>query len=456
MARDAAGPEVSPRPDPELLPLRVASPPNIVSLCSGIGGLEAALVGDVVATADTDPHCRAVLEARWPEAAQLDDWTTLDTLDPLQPDIVTAGLPCQPVSTAGARRGAADERWLFGDLAELLGRSSSRPHIFMENVPGIIDHAAAALAEFHQVLADLGYLTSTTEITAAAACDAAHKRNRWFLLAQHPDNPAPIIPASSTGDRGRKANAAPLLRTLIASDHFGRAKNPAQGRLSDQLLPTLIAADGQRSRGRPNSTARLLPDVLLFTLCARDSTGRGKPTRQLHSRLSDQLLPTLLAADHNRGVDPGRGHGTSLGSQFRQTTLRTLTARDANVGTSVRKPQQQRQFDFLTITKQILADNGYGDEPIVDEGGRIVSWGRHASAIARQGTAVGRLTPEQVREPGRQRLDPVWCEWYMFQPAGAVAGRVPSRHAIRILGNSVIPDHAAAALEVLQAQPTLF
>ena len=44
----------------------------------------------------------------------------------------------------------------------------------------------------------------------------------------------------------------------------------------------------------------------------------------------------------------------------------------------------------------------------------------------------------------------------MYQPADGVDGHVPSPHAIRILGNSVIPAHAAAALEALQAQPTLF
>ena len=406
-------------------------PPHAVSLCSGIGGLEAALGVDVVALAEMDPHCRAVLEARWPEAAQLDDWTTLDTLDPWSPDIVTAGLPCQPVSTAGQRRGADDKRWLFGDLAELLTRSSARPHVFMENVPGIIDHAAEALGEFHQALTRLGYRINTTEMTAAEACGAAHKRRRWFMLAHHPDNPA------------RLTSKPP-------------ADQPAA--TGARTLPTLVASDSRSSGSRPRSSDRSLTDALLRTLIASDRFGRAK--NPALGRLSDQLLPTLVAGDGSSGPGyrPDRAVQNRLTARFveRPTSLRTLTARDANVGTSVRVLQRQRQFDFLTITKQILTDNGYGDEPIVDEDGRIVSWGRHASAIARQGTAVGRLTPEQVREPGRQRLDPVWCEWYMFQPVGAVAGRVPSRHAIRILGNSVIPDHAAAALEALQAQPTLF
>ena len=431
MARDAAGTQALPRPDPEPLPVRVSSPPSIVSLCSGIGGLEAALVGDVVATADTDPHCRAVLEAHWPEAAQLDDWTTLDTLDPWSPDIVTAGLPCQPVSTAGQRRGADDKRWLFGDLAELLARSVARPHIFMENVPGIIDHAAGALAEFHQTLTDLGYTTSTIEITAAVACGAAHKRLRWFMLAQHPDNPSRLTPKS------------PAVQTSATKA---------------RALPTLVASDSRSSGLRPNSTDRSLTDVLLRTLIASDRFGRGKNPAQ--GRLSDQLLPTLVAGDggNGPGYRPDRETQNRLPARLlgRPTLLRTLTARDSNVGTSSRKPQQQRLFDFLTITKQLLTDNGYGDEPVVDEDGRIVTWGKHTSAIARQGHSLGRSTPEQVREPGRQRLDPTWCEWYMFQPAGAVADLVPSRHAIRILGNSCIPDHAAAALEALQAQPTLF
>ena len=431
MARDAAGPQALPRPDPEPLPVRVSSPPSIVSLCSGIGGLEAALVGDVVATAETDPHCSAVLEARWPDAAQLDDWTTLDTLDPWSPDIVAAGLPCQPVSTAGLRRGADDKRWLFGDLAQLIVRSSARPHIFMENVPGIVHHAAAALDEFRRTLADLDYRTSTIEITAAEACGAAHKRLRWFLLAQHPDNPAPITPRS------------PAVQATSTEA---------------QTMPTLVASDSRSSGLRPNGTDRSLTDVLLRTLIASDRFGRGKNPAQ--GRLSDQLLPTLVAGDgsHGPGYRPDRETQNRLTARLirRPTLLRTLTARDANVGTSLRKPQQQRLFDFLTITKQLLTDNGYGDEPIVDEDGRIVTWGKHTSAIARQSRCLGRPTPEQVREPGRQRLDPTWCEWYMFQPAGAVADLVPSRHAIRILGNSCIPDHAAAALEALQARPTLF
>ena len=60
-------------------------------------------------------------------------------------------------------------------------------------------------------------------MTAAAACGAAHKRNRWFLLAQHPDNPAVVTPK-------------PLL---------DQASAPAA------TLPTLVASDGRSSGGGP-------------------------------------------------------------------------------------------------------------------------------------------------------------------------------------------------------------
>ena len=79
---------------------------RVLSLCSGIGGLELALRGDVVAVAETDPEACMVLKRRFPDAEQLGDWTGLDDWDWAGADVVAAGLPCQPVSIAGqmARR----------------------------------------------------------------------------------------------------------------------------------------------------------------------------------------------------------------------------------------------------------------------------------------------------------------------------------------------------------------
>jgi len=52
-------------------------------------------------------------------------------------DIATAGIPCQPHSYAGLRKGGGDERFLFDDW--LRGLQQMRPRcIFIENVEGLL------------------------------------------------------------------------------------------------------------------------------------------------------------------------------------------------------------------------------------------------------------------------------------------------------------------------------
>ena len=52
-------------------------------------------------------------------------------------DVVTAGFPCQPFSTAGARKGEDDERNMWPSTADVIRRV--RPKFaFLENVPGIL------------------------------------------------------------------------------------------------------------------------------------------------------------------------------------------------------------------------------------------------------------------------------------------------------------------------------
>ncbi len=98
---------------------------TVGSLCSGVGGLDLAahlLFGDVrlVWTAETDPAAARVLAARWPGVPNLGD--IRGGLDAPTVDVVTAGFPCQPVSQAGRRRGAADPRWLWGDYVDAINR----------------------------------------------------------------------------------------------------------------------------------------------------------------------------------------------------------------------------------------------------------------------------------------------------------------------------------------------
>jgi DNA (cytosine-5)-methyltransferase 1 len=167
------------------------------SVCTGAGGLDLAVQavygGRPLFAADTDPAASAVLALRMPGVPNLGDLTTLDPLTLPQVDILTAGLPCQPFSLAGKRKGTRDPRHLWPHLAAALG--VLRPRLLvLENVPGFV---SLGLPEVLTTLALLGYRCAWA-VVAASDIGAPHRRRRWFLLA-----------APDTEGIGRRAAADP-------------------------------------------------------------------------------------------------------------------------------------------------------------------------------------------------------------------------------------------------------
>ena len=97
-------------------------------------------------------------------------------------DLLTAGVPCQPASVAGKRRGQKDDRWLWPQAIRIVREVYPRWVLF-ENVHGMcsLDNGLA----LDQVLADLeseGYEVQTF-LVPACAVNAPHRRNRIWLIA---------------------------------------------------------------------------------------------------------------------------------------------------------------------------------------------------------------------------------------------------------------------------------
>jgi DNA-cytosine methyltransferase len=151
---------------------------KMLDLFSGIGGFS--LAGgwagfETVAFFETDPFCRKILKKHWPDVLKYMD--IRDVSNPGHVDLITGGLPCQPFSIAGKRKGKDDARYLWPEFLRII--SISKPTwVIAENVTGIVE------MELDNILSDLeaeNYKTQSFIIPACAA-NAPHRRDRDGLL----------------------------------------------------------------------------------------------------------------------------------------------------------------------------------------------------------------------------------------------------------------------------------
>ena len=169
----------------------MAAPLRVLSLCSGIGGLDLgvcrALGGRVVAYCERDPYAAAVLLERMEDSSLVSAPVWVGDLREMdaQPlaghvDVLCGGYPCQPFSQAGKRLGNKDPRHLWPEFARIIREVRPR-FVCLENVAG---HLRLGL---DRVLGDLAELGFDAEWSTLRASDvgAPHLRRRVFVLGWH-------------------------------------------------------------------------------------------------------------------------------------------------------------------------------------------------------------------------------------------------------------------------------
>ncbi|NEC92496.1 DNA cytosine methyltransferase [Streptomyces sp. SID12501] len=171
------------------------SPPTIVGLCAGYGGLEAAMRarigGRLAAFAENDPHAATVFAARHPGIPNLGDITAVDwdrVRDLYAPDVIGAGFPCRNTSNAG-RRDGINGQWsrVWKNVAQAVGHIRPRL-VFLENVAALRSRGLDVVAAD---LAALGYDVRWTCLRAGdPETGAPHERDRWFAVG-HPADADP-------------------------------------------------------------------------------------------------------------------------------------------------------------------------------------------------------------------------------------------------------------------------
>jgi DNA (cytosine-5)-methyltransferase 1 len=155
------------------------------SLFSGIGGFDLAahwMGWDNIFHCEWNPFGQKVLKHHFPNSISYNDITKTDfTIHEGRIDILTGGFPCQPYSTAGLRKGKADERHLFPEMLRAIKEIKPR-WVIGENVRGLVSWNGGMV--FNEVCDDLereGYEVQPFLIPAAGV-NAPHQRQRiWFV-----------------------------------------------------------------------------------------------------------------------------------------------------------------------------------------------------------------------------------------------------------------------------------
>ena len=154
-----------------------------LDLCSGIGGFALGLQSTdffkTIGFCEIDPYCQKVLKKNFPSVPIFNDIKELKPKElNLQPDIITAGFPCQPFSVAGKQKGKDDDRNLWQETFRII--KESRPTFFIgENVGGIVK------LYLDTILKDLeseGYSTRCFNISASSI-GAKHRRERIWIVS---------------------------------------------------------------------------------------------------------------------------------------------------------------------------------------------------------------------------------------------------------------------------------
>jgi DNA (cytosine-5)-methyltransferase 1 len=207
-----------------------------LSLCAGVGGLDLG-VADAFARrgvhcapacyVERDAYAAAVLVARMADEA-LDHapvWADLATFD-ARPwcgvvDLVTAGIPCQPYSSAGKRKGHEDERALWPELVRIV-RESEPSLVFVENVARF----AKWTRGLYDALGELGFEWAPPLFSTAAELGAPHIRERVFLLAAHAKRSGldSSDPNASGGRSARGAERESRGKALAAREEKSRRR----------------------------------------------------------------------------------------------------------------------------------------------------------------------------------------------------------------------------------------
>jgi DNA (cytosine-5)-methyltransferase 1 len=264
-----------------------------LDLFTGIGGFHLASEWagfETVGFSEVEPYCCELLKDKWPHIPNYGDLRTADFSDLRgRITVLSAGIPCQPASLAGKRRGAADDRWLWPATLDVVELVKPAWCIF-ENPDGIL-----SLDEFGGILLRMGTLGYEVRMfrVPANAVGARHRRYRVFIVA-HSDRYGIQWRWGVNGGRDIEARAhsqtpRPGQDTIITSETVANAARELRE-----------WSGNARTRGRDESSDS--SETVADTKCNRlQRNQRQSGPTDLRRRFTDSGEPTVS----EQAIKPG-------------------------------------------------------------------------------------------------------------------------------------------------------
>lgn len=302
-----------------------------MSLFAGIGGLDRAidsLGGECIVQVEREPYCLGILRLRWPDVPKVADVVTFPLhkfalLRPGTVELVVGGPPCQPISHAGRRKGAADERWLWGEALRVVAEAKPA-RVFFENPMGL---RTMGLDTVLDGLTELGY-GGAWEVVAAADVGAPHLRKRIFIMgiAGRSGWEGPTRPPGNRGVSWPTPSASLGAHAGLVTPTKARLGGTLVEAVSHAIWPTPTA-----SNERPNEgNVRLLrARVLAGDLTEAEAAGmlNGKSVFEAQGKVP-ALWPTPRESEWE-GVGPlgSKSHDYRVARRYLDATVQEAEQR---------------------------------------------------------------------------------------------------------------------------------
>jgi DNA (cytosine-5)-methyltransferase 1 len=236
---------------------------NVVGLFAGIGGIELGFQKAGAATSllvEIEKCAQGTLSQRFPEVRLHSDVKELKSL-PAKTNILTAGFPCQDISSAGRTVGIGGENsGLVREIFRLIKKSTPEWVLF-ENVPFILNlHQGAGIRTIVKELESSGYKWAYRVIDSRAF-GLPQRRRRLFILASKTLDPGPVLFRSSVSP------SIPASSDTPPCGFYWTEGNTGLGLVSG-VIPTL---KGGSSLGIPSAPAIWWHDRQFYTPDIRDA-----------------------------------------------------------------------------------------------------------------------------------------------------------------------------------------